>query len=542
MSEAEGVKRLARGRFVAWLTAVVGLTVLVRLPCFRIPLDQDSAVYAYCARAWSEGELPYRDVWDHKPPLIYLVYRGLFLLGPSAGTGVNATLRVGSVACDAATVVLLVLLARRFFGAGVALSAGAIYGLFTGAPVLQLEAFQPERLTALLCVAGMLAAAWYADTRRYEGAALSGVLFSLGIVAKQIAAPIGLLAWAWVTWEALRAEGRAAIRRVVIHSLLMALGAVVPWAAFAGYFAANAAFGSFWECTVTYNLRYAGEQRQGGLVAGVGKAFTRLFFDHLPLWLSAAGGVVAALMRRAERRGGLVVGAWIVMAFVALILPGQFAYYYYVPTVAPLAVASAVAFAGLARVLVPRKADGVTRDARRETRSLEVVAAAAASLVLLATLLLAAKRSLAVYRDHVNPRQSNAVAARVAEEIAAGTQPSERIYMRGGRPQVYVLSGRRNASPYLYDFFYGIRPESAYLYQPHMLRVILEGLERWRPRFIVVTTRGDGGKGEVFDGAWENLPKYFPDFLKHLAAHYGEPKRYAAVPVSFLLFRRREAP
>ena len=515
------------------LAAVVAITLLMRVPAFRFPLDQDSSVYAYCTTVWSEGGLPYRDVWDHKPPLVYLVYRGLFLVGPSAGPGVNATLRVGSALCDAGTVVLLALLAARFFGPGVGVASGLVYGAFTGAPVLQLEAFQPERLVALLCVGGMLAAARYADTRRYGFAALSGLLFGLGIAAKQIAAPIGLLAWAWVTLEAFRAEGRGALKRVVLHSALLAVGAVLPWALFAAYFAARGAWGEFWECAWRYNVLYAAEQRQGTLVEGVRKMVMRLLFDHAFLWVGAAGGVVAALVRRPWRRGGLVFGAWTAVAFVALILPGQFAYYYYIPTVAPLAVASGVAVMGLARLLGLKSAIG-----NRQSQ----VAAAVASLVLLGLLGLAAKRSLAVYRGHTSPRYSDGVAAEVAAAIRAETRPGDRIYMRGGRPQVYVLSDRRNVCPYLYDFFYGIRPESAYLYQPQMLKVILDGLAEHRPPFVLVTARGDGSPNEVFDGAWENLPKYFPDFIEHLDAHYELAKRWAAAPVSFRLYRRKGAP
>ncbi|HUT35642.1 MAG TPA: glycosyltransferase family 39 protein [Planctomycetota bacterium] len=515
-------------RTVLWVAAVVLATFLVRVPTFRLPLDQDGSVFATVATTWADGGLPYRDAWDHKPPLTYLVYRGLFLFGPATGPGVNFTLRVGSALCDAAAAVLLFLLARRFFGFRAGVGAGLVYTVFAGMPILQLEAFQPERLAVLCTVAGVLAAVAYADCRRYSLAALSGLLFGFGLIAKQIVAPVGVLVWAWLTWDAFRAEGRAAVRRVVIHSVLLAVGAVLPWGLCVAYFAAHGAFGEFWECTWRFNLFYAEEHRKGSLLAGAVTAARTMVFDHGFLWLSALGGMAVALARPALRRWGVLLVGWVLVAFLALILPGQFAYYYYVPTVAPLAIAAGVALGGLWRAA--------------RTSPAAAVGAALAALALLAPLGLAAKRSHAVLVGHVRPDQTNVVVADVARYVRSKTNEGARIYMRGGRPQVYVLAGRRNICPFLYDFYYGLPPDKAYHYQPHKLEAILEALDRWQPPFIVVTTRGDGPDTEVFGGAYEKLGEYFPEFLKRLGAQYELDRKWPARPVSLMVFRRKEAP
>jgi len=527
MDSAEQAARCTR-RALPWAVALVVAAFVVRVPTFRLPLDQDGSVFAYVAKTWADGGLPYRDAWDHKPPLTYIVYRGLFLVGPATGPGVNLTLRLGSAACDAATAVLLFLLARRLFGLGVGLVAGLVYAVFAGAPILQLEAFQPERLAVLCTVAGVLAAVAYADSRNYALAALSGLLFGLGLVAKQIVAPVGVAVWAWLSWDAFRADGRAATRRVVVHSALLAVGAVVPWGLAMAYFAARGAFADFWECVWRFNLFYAEEHRKGSLLAGVVKAVKVMRFHHPFLWLSAAGGVVAALARPELRRWGVLVLVWLAAAFAALILPGQFAYYYYLPTVAPLALAVGVALAWL------------WRTARAS--AVAAAGAAAAALLLLALLALGAWQSYDTLRRRLDPRQTDVVVARVAEHLWSQTNEGDRIYMRGGRPQVYVLSGRRNICPFLYDFYYGLPPDKAYHYQPHKLKAILDALERWRPPFIVVTARGDGPPGTVFGGAYEKLDEYFPDFLKVLNARYELDKAWPARPVSLMVFRRKAAP
>lgn len=42
-------------------------------PAFTSYIDRDSGVFLYTGWRMVEGELPYRDVWDHKPPMIFFI-------------------------------------------------------------------------------------------------------------------------------------------------------------------------------------------------------------------------------------------------------------------------------------------------------------------------------------------------------------------------------------------------------------------------------------------------------------------------------------
>src|SRR3954470_11820055 len=85
-------------RFVRMRTfkaAVLGIFVLgvvLRLPTFTRPLlSDDEAIYATTADALTRGDRLYRDVVDHKPPLIYHVYQaGFALLGRYDTQGAHA--------------------------------------------------------------------------------------------------------------------------------------------------------------------------------------------------------------------------------------------------------------------------------------------------------------------------------------------------------------------------------------------------------------------------------------------------------------------
>ena len=61
--------------------AVAALVLVPNLPAGRVP-SEDAAVFFYIARRILEGGLPYRDVWDHKPPGVYVMdAAGLALAG-----------------------------------------------------------------------------------------------------------------------------------------------------------------------------------------------------------------------------------------------------------------------------------------------------------------------------------------------------------------------------------------------------------------------------------------------------------------------------
>ncbi|MFW6108229.1 MAG: ArnT family glycosyltransferase [bacterium] len=506
----------SRAATVAALAAVVLVTGLARVPTMRVPLDQDCAVYTYAAQRWAEGGLPYRDVFDHKPPGIYLVYRLLFAVFSPSGQAVNVTLRVASLVTDAAAAIVLFFLARRLFGLWQGVAAGLLYALFAALPGLQYEALQPERLVTLFVAAGFLTAVVYMDRRRYWWAALSGLLFGLALVVKPIAAPAGIVVWAWVSWDAWRRERGGAVKRVVAHSVLLAVGAVLPWGLFAAYFAAKGALEEFWFCTYAYNALYATEQRRGGLLRSVQLLVRTKMFEHCFWWALGAAGVGVSLWQRGLRRGGVLAAGWLVAAFVGVYMPGQFAYYYYLPTGAPLALAGGVAVVALAGFVAGRRPLG-----------LRVLVAGAAAVVLVGCLGLCALRQKGHLAWQAAPRTTNRVVARVAGYIAEHSEAGDRLYVWGSRPQLYVLSGRRGVCPYLFNFSHNVALEDAFLFRKEHRERIMAGLRRHEPGFIVAT------ETRTLEG--------FPELARYLDEHYAFVRRWEAKPYAPTLYRRKDA-
>ncbi len=67
---------LARAAVAAALIAVFAL---LRAPYVSVPLERDEGEYAYIAQRLLEGDVPYRDAFDQKPPGVFLAYAMAFV-------------------------------------------------------------------------------------------------------------------------------------------------------------------------------------------------------------------------------------------------------------------------------------------------------------------------------------------------------------------------------------------------------------------------------------------------------------------------------
>lgn len=57
---------------------LVLLAFIVRLPfIFRDYIDRDESTFILMAESWLNGHLPYTELWDLKPPLVYLIFAGV---------------------------------------------------------------------------------------------------------------------------------------------------------------------------------------------------------------------------------------------------------------------------------------------------------------------------------------------------------------------------------------------------------------------------------------------------------------------------------
>ncbi len=518
--------------FKAALFAVFALGVLLRAPTFGRPmLSDDEAIYATTADALARGDLLYRDVVDHKPPLIYHVYQAGFAAFGRYGTHGAHALVVVSVLLTAA---LLLGIKRREGADGAGLAAAGLFLVFST------TWHDYDALAAnceLFLLAPQAAAAWLLlrdvtmPARGARGLAAHlavGALIGTSALFKYqgltfLGASIGMLAWAATI-------GRASRWWAASRALCHLAGALVPaalylaWCARAG----NAAAAVYW---FEFNFSYVGAGLTG--ISAIARGLRRTLLIGgvaiVPYALGIAGAVGAASRVARVVRGrpdaagapppSVVLGLlWLLTSAVALTTGGRFFGHYFHLVLAPLCLLAAPAFQRL-------WARG------RSSRASLIALCALPALVFFA--LASFARPLAARLDEHEPRYEQ-----VASRIAALTAPDERIFVWGNSPQLYLFARRPMGTRFSFcNYMTGESPgtptetgqRNADANQlPAAWDMLFADLESRRPALFV----------DAAAAGWDGYAKYpvarYPRLRAYLDANYRQIEDCSGV----VLYRR----
>jgi hypothetical protein len=370
------------------------------------PLGLDQGLFACFGRWLREGWLPYRDIFDSKPPLHLYTWTLAW-----AGTS-TASAWWFEAFWLAGTLALAFLLARKQWGDWAGLAASAL--LFVGVWDPGLGGYWSRLQAEELLVLPELGAAWFAlrAVDKPRAAIACGVLTGVVGLYKIPALAVGA---AWLAlWLA-----SMPWRDVVTRTLWLAGGVAAPWLVASAWFAAHGAFGELTSATLFYQRHWI-EMIDPPLSQVLDQFVSIALRELAPLWLGAACGI--ALAWRRQRAHAIWLATWIAAAALAIVMQRQLAGYHFLLLVPPLALASARAVVALGELVRP-------------------VAGAIAICALIA---------LSVYdwpgaygaddftRNQFSPADEQAVAT----YLAAHTQPSDGILVWALAPGIYALADR----------------------------------------------------------------------------------------------------
>ena len=310
--------RLATGVLVA------ALALAVRFPGLRVPLGFDLPLYATIGAGIGAGLVPYRDLFENKPPLIFGAYWLIDALSPRSVFAIRLT---GAIVASIAVILVLFLLARPL-GLPRALSAAALSAIAGASRFVEGIDLNTEHLMLPLTVLAVLLPLVAQDSRARSLPYLVGTFGGLAIATKQVAALIagaGLLP--------LLASRRKREQSMATTAALFAAGVATPLLLVAGVFWVLGALDDLVYATVIYNLRYV----------------ERIPEPSLGAWLSLApelrilvlAGVGVAALRLVSLRGRDVWSwtllLWLAGAFIGAKLGRRDFPHYFVPLVVPAA-------------------------------------------------------------------------------------------------------------------------------------------------------------------------------------------------------------
>jgi hypothetical protein len=325
------------------------LAALVLLPLSpavqRFPY-RDSGVFLYAGWRLREGEVPYADVWDHKPPLIYFINAAGLALGGGSVWGVWA---LEWVSLSAVCLLAFRLLAKNFDPWASAVSLLLMLGVFS---LLILGGnFTTEYALPLQFACFSLATFLREEQTDRRRTFLIGVFGACLFLLKQnlIGVPAVIMAFRVVSlWRKNRKNS------ILPEAGAFTLGAGLVILPVLAFFASNGALAVMWDAAFRFNQYYA----ETGIVSCLKtlvhglEAVSQAGFGILGLAGWSAGIWLLASKAEIFRRDN----AWLAAAFVALpveflltVLPGRFEIHYFLSVLPGMCIFTALALWALFR-------------------------------------------------------------------------------------------------------------------------------------------------------------------------------------------------
>jgi hypothetical protein len=446
------------------------------------PLGVDQGLFVCFARWVPRGWLPYRDLFDSKPPLFLYSY-ALSAIVP--GDPIRALWWL-EAAWLAATLALAGLIAARFFGrwAGVAAAGLTFAGFWSPAWDGFWSRAQAEELLAL----PMLGAAWaaFSSLERARLALWAGVLTGVCGLYK---IPSMAIAGAWVLLFVLALPLRESARRLA----LLFAGLCAPWALACAWFAAHGAFGDLVDGILVYhrhNIAYTAPSWLSVL-----EDLTHTLLTRATL-LVAAAALGIGLMALRSAREVRWLGPWVALTIAAVALQRQLFGYHYMLAVPALALAGGWGVAEVGRTAL--------RGARwrRALSLLALVALALLGAREAAVWWRAYEPDLALVRNRLSRPEylrriqlgnySMATEEQAARYLREHTLPSDGILVWGLSPGIYALADRHPTTRFPFHKLLMTDAPLSRMWPglPQRRALFMERLRRDPPAYVLVG-RGD---------------------------------------------------
>jgi 4-amino-4-deoxy-L-arabinose transferase-like glycosyltransferase len=445
------------------------LVLSIRAPLMDLPLERDEGEYAYIAWRMNQGEIPYRDWFDQKPPGVFFAYQAALALPGEA----VVNFRLVAAIFAAVSSVALFLLLRALFGYPPAILGAVLLAFQSSDPWIQGAIANTE----IFMLPGIIIASIFflrslplpAYSRGFMVAALgAGVLLGCATLFKQVAGVHGLLLVALVPCFLPDGSTESRWLRMARFAGWMALGGALAWGGVLAWFAAHGALHAGIDAILMHNLDY---------VSGVSvqQRFSSLVYNARPMAASQGPALLvglaglALLCAKRQRLPALLLCGWALTAFVGVAASGHFFPHYFQQLLPPLAAGAA---ACIAVAVSP-----ISRPVVVKTALVSAVTVLPLLVVAIPFWLLPPAEAM----RRIYPGNPFYAMPEVAREIAAISEPNETVFVFGTEPELYFYAKRVAASKYIHLFpLFGPYSTAA-----DRQRETLAQLEQSRPAVVV---------------------------------------------------------
>jgi hypothetical protein len=487
------------------LASIVG-TIIALLPSnpanMTLP-SRDSGVFLYMGWRLLNGDIPYRDIWDHKPPLIYFVDALGLILTPDSLWGVWLLQFIFIFF----TLFLIYKLLDREFGLYAAL-AGTI--TLTSGLLTILEKGNVTEEYAL--VFQVLCFWFFIETWRKDfplrASFWIGLLGGLAFNFKQTT--IGI----WITYGLFLLAIRLFQRKFPFKDLLaLFTGWLIPSIVLIAYLASQNAFMDYWEQAFLYNLIYIGKHEGlRRLIPVFLKGFVYLRNGWV-LYLSVLSWLAGVGYLWFKRKNFADMPALILIALVNLpievfliTISGRSILHYYLTPLPVMAI-----LAGTLVYTLPFLLNKIS-SLRFQTIQKWLPG------TILAVVLVVQFWQIKNYPDYVQKLKDNDYAP-VIDYVAEHTDPSDKVLLIGAESVVNFLTRREAPTRYVYQYplaLLGRRP---------MFEEYFDQILENKP-LLIIDTRGRTRLDEKLYTPLQKRSQIVRDGVKYLGENYEQVAQF----------------
>lgn len=274
-----------------WLPLVFGagaVVVVLSHDPYDAPVRGDGAIFLHYGMRIADGEVPFRDFFDHKTPLGSYANGGAVLMGRVVGRDAVAAMHDLYLLVAAAIAVLTFGISRQVLGTRLGAAAATLFLLGYSQFGLWGAVGSSPKLLALAFGMG----AWLGALHRRWG--VSGLATALAFLCWQPGVLFGLVS----AHLALDDRQRSTAKRQ--RAMLVLLGSfALPLLLLTSYFVAAQAFLDAIQQTVLFNSSYIQERLRspGDALHSLWRVQRTIFADQLVIWLTSVPGFAAIVCK-----------------------------------------------------------------------------------------------------------------------------------------------------------------------------------------------------------------------------------------------------
>ena len=490
----------ARYLIYALLFCVIALFAVIRFRLRDMPLERDEGEYAYTGQLMLQGIAPYRLAYTMKLPGTAAAYAIMLALFGQTAAGIH----LGLLLVNAATSLLVYLLASRLSGRLAGLIAATAYGLLSTSSAVLGFAAHATQFVILFALGGILLLLRAIDSRRHWQLFASGCLLGPSFLMKQPGIVFAVFGGVYL----LQQEWKPPIgwRDFASRIGCYAAGVILPFGVTCLILLNAGVFKTFWFWVFTYAREYGSETSFGLGVRRFFDVFPWIALPAIGVWIIAALGLTAFLWDRESRVHAGFIGGFLAFSFVGVSAGFFFREHYFILMLPAVALLAGVAVDSASRALARRR-----RPFFGAIPILIFALAVACSLVQQRSFLFE-QNATATAQNLYGPNPFPE-AVQIARYIDDHSSPSDRIAVLGSEPEINFYAKRRSATGFIY--VYGLMENQKYAFQ--MQRQMIGEIESAKPHFVVaVNTR-------VSWLAQENSPQavaFTAWASNYLGAHY----------------------